>query len=258
MTRILTELAEGIPGTLEAARSRPLDRDIDDVGLGGLLEDLRARAAEPEQVRRDLEFSWWASAYEAIVAADPRLTTQGALARAVAEFVDADEGFGELRVGPLARAVAERRRGAIARNPDAARDLFAALMEGATASYRDLWTAFGPVVGALRPVVLATAEQVARIVPPQRIVDTVVIAGAESLALAETIPAIARARQVVVIGDAESATRSAVSVLAALLPRVTMPVAPQPRDPRVTMVLCRNVVWPRAAAVAHRRVRVAT
>jgi len=237
MTRILTELAEGIPGTLEAARARPLEKDLTEVGLGGLLEDLRARGASPEQVRRDLEFAWWASAYEAMVTADPRLASQGALAQAVAEFVAADAAFGELRIGPLMRAVAERRRSAIARNPDAARDLFAALMEDASASYRDLWASHGPVVSSLRPVVLATAEQVARIAPPEQVIDTVVIAGAESLALAETIPAIARARQVVVIGDAEAATRSAVSVLATLLPKVVMPVAPQPRDPRVTTVL---------------------
>ena len=97
------------------------------------------RGAQPEQVRRDLEFSWWASAYEAILAADDRLATHGALGLAVAEFVDADQGFGDLRVGPLMRAVAERRRGAIARNPDTARDLFAALMEGGTVPYRELW-----------------------------------------------------------------------------------------------------------------------
>ncbi|SEJ37547.1 hypothetical protein [Demequina mangrovi] len=234
---VLERLAEGVPGTLEAAEALPIERDVEAAGLGPLLAELRERDASPEQVRRDLEFAWWASAFDSIVSADPRLTEEGAMGRVVERFLVCDRDFAESRVGPLMRAVAERRRLAIARHPDSARDLFATLVEGADAPYRELWRAHPALVTALRPAVLATAEQVSRLAPPSRCVDVAIVFGAESLALAETVPTLARARQVIVVGDAESATRSAVTALAHLLPRVSLHSAPQPRDPRVTGVL---------------------
>ncbi|WP_062311063.1 hypothetical protein [Demequina rhizosphaerae] len=237
---VLDRLAEGVPGTLEAAEAVPVERDLESAGLGPLLAELAARDeadASPEQVRRDLEFAWWASAFDAIVSADPRLTEEGAVGRVVEQFLLRDREFSEARVGPLMRAVAERRRIAIARHPDFARDLFATLVEGADAPYRELWRDHQPLVSALRPITLATAEQVSRLAPPTRCLDVAVVFGAESLALAETVPTLARARQVVVVGDAESATRSAVAVFAEMLPRVPLHALPQPRDPRVTGVL---------------------
>ncbi|WP_062387606.1 hypothetical protein [Demequina iriomotensis] len=234
---ILEHLAEGVPGTLEAAETLPVERNLEDAGLAPLLAELRAREAAPEQVRRDLEFAWWASAFDAIVSADSRLTEEGAMGRVVERFLVCDREFADSRVGPLMRAVAERRRLAIARHPESARDLFATLVEGADAPYRELWRAHPTLVTALRPAVVATAEQVSRLAPPSRCVDLAVVFGAESLALAETVPTLARARQVVVVGDGESATRSAVTALSRLLPRLPLHAIPQPRDPRVTGVL---------------------
>ncbi|WP_062521554.1 hypothetical protein [Demequina silvatica] len=234
---VLERLAEGVPGTLDHEEALPVERDLEAAGLGPLLDELRERDASQEQVRRDLEFAWWASAFDAIVSADPRLTDEGAMGRVVEQFLVRDREFSEARVGPLMRAVAERRRIAIARHPDFARDLFATLVEGADAPYRELWRDYAPLVTALRPITLATAEQVSRLAPPARCVDVAVVFGAESLALAETVPTLARARQVVVVGDAASATRSAVSVFARLLPHMPLHALPQPRDPRVTGVL---------------------
>ncbi|WP_430868411.1 hypothetical protein [Demequina aurantiaca] len=237
MTAVLSRLAEGIPGSLDAVEAVPLEVDIEAVGFAELLADLRAREANPEQVRLDLEFSWWAAAFDSIVATDARLTETGALGRSVEEFLDRDASFALSRVGPLMRAVAERRRTAIARHPDHARDLFASLVEGGDGSLKELWRDYAPLVTALRPVVLAGPEQVARMAPPSRCIDLAVIVAGESLALAELVSTLARARQVVVLGDSQTATRSGVAALASLLPHIVMHAVPQPRDPRVTSLL---------------------
>lgn len=235
----LSRLAQGLPGTLEPVANKPLDIDVESAGFAPLIAELRAREASEAQVRRDLEFSWWAAAFDAIVGMDPTLTEYGALGKAVERFRQADRTFAEARVGPLMRAVAERRRSAIARHPDLARDLFAALVEGADASIKELWRDFGALTTALRPVVIANAEQVSRLAPPTRAFDVAVVVASESLALAELVPTLARAKQVVVVGDAHSATRSAVAALSVLLPQLTLHAAPQPRDVRVTEVLSR-------------------
>ena len=239
MLSVLDRLAQGLPGTLEVSGAEPLEVDVEAAGFGPLIDDLRAREASDAQVRRDLEFAWWAAAFDAIVSTDPVLTEYGALGEAVEEFRRADAAFAGSRVGPLMRAAAERRRSAIARHPDVARDLFAALVEGSEASVKELWRDHGPLTTALRPVVIAKAEQVSRLIPPTRALDLAVVVASESLALAELVPTLARAKQVIVVGDALAATRSAVAALGALLPRVTLHAAPQPRDVRVTAALSR-------------------
>ncbi len=235
----LDRLAQGLPGIIEAESASPLEIDPVAAGFGELVEDLRARDASDAQVRSDLEFAWWAAAFDAIVRTDPSLTEYGALGTAVEHFRKSDKAFSDARIGPLMRAAAERRRSAIARHPDLARDLFAALVEGADASIKELWRDFGPLATALRPVVVANAEQVSRLAPPTRAFDVALIVASESLALAELVPTLARAKQVVVVGDAQAATRSAVAALAALLPQVTLHASPQGRDVRVTAVLAR-------------------
>ncbi|WP_084075131.1 hypothetical protein [Demequina sp. NBRC 110052] len=233
----LEHLTGGLTAAIEQVPSQPLGVDVEEAGFAELVADLKARDADSRQVRADLEFAWWAAAFDSIIGADPRLAQHGALGEAVTEFRARDLAFGASRVQPLMRAAGERRRGAIARHPELARDLFATLVEGADATYRDLWRDYSPLVAALRPVSLVRAEQVPHMMPPSRVIDVLVVVAAESLALAELVPALARAKQVVVLADAHSATRSAVAALAALLPHVTLPALPQPRDPRVTAVL---------------------
>lgn len=233
----LHQLADGMPGGLERAPAAPARIDLDAEGFAPLLESLAERGASAEQIRVDLEFAWWAAAFDAMVQAEPRLIEAGALGAAVERYLELDDAFADMRSGPLMRAVAEHRRQAIARHPEDARDLFASLMEGVELSVRDVRRDFGAVVAALRPVVIARADQVSHLLPPSRCVDVLVVVGAESLATAELISALARSAQVVLIADARSATRSAVAEMARLLPAVPLRALPRPRDLRVGAAL---------------------
>lgn len=235
----LQDLVDGIPGGIARAPVAPAAVNLDEAGFADLIADLEARAASPDQARVDLEFAWWASAFEAMVEAEPALIEQGALGAAVERYLDFDNEFADRRAEPLMRAVAEHRRRAISRHPEDARDLFATLMEASEASVKDLRRDFGPVVTALRPVVIARADQVPHALPAGRCVDLLVLVGAEALATAQVIPSLARATQVVVVADTLSATRSAVAEIAALLPHVRLRALPQARDPRVSAVLSR-------------------
>ena len=233
----LDRRAEGIPGGIDHAPARPASIDLDAPGFAELLRSIDERKPSPEQIRADVEFAWWSAAFDALVEEAPELTEYGAIGAALETYLAHDAAFSDARIGPLMRAAAERRRAAIASHADHARDLFAALVEGAGGSVRELWQDFAPVATALRPVVIASAVQVPRMLPPSRCVDAVLVVGAESLAFAELIPAVARTGQVVLVGDPASATRSAVSVLSELLPSLTLHALPGARDPRVTRVL---------------------
>ena len=237
----LDRMADGIPGGIDHAPARPAEVNLDVPGFADLLNHLTATQASPEQIRVDLEFAWWGAAFDAIANEAPELTEYGAIGVAVERYLAYDAAFADVRLGPLLRAVGERRRSAIARHPDHARDLLAALVEGVGGSVRDLWRDFAPVVSALRPVVLTSASQVPSMLPASQCVDTVIVVGAESLALAELIPALARAKQVIVVGDLAAATRSAVITVGGVLPALSLHALPQARDPRVTRVLAESV-----------------
>lgn len=237
LAAVLHDLADGIPGGIDRTPATPAALDLDQAGLSELVADLAERNASPEQTRVDLEFAWWASAFEAIAQVEPSLMDTGALGAAVDRYLAFDREFAERRAEPLMRAVAEHRRRAIARHPEDARDLFATLMEASEVSVKDLRRDFGVVVSALRPVVIARADQVQHLLPAGRCVDLLVLVGAESLATAQVIPSLARATQVVVVADTLSATRSAVAELAEFVPHVRLRALPQPRDPRVSAVL---------------------
>ncbi len=63
----LTDLADGVPGGIDRAPARPASMDLAVPGFAQLLADLESRHASPEQIRVDLEFSWWAAAFDGIV-----------------------------------------------------------------------------------------------------------------------------------------------------------------------------------------------
>ena len=248
LTRALEHLTQAIPGGIDQAPVAPAHIDLDHDGFAPLLASLRQRNASPEQIRVDLEFAWWAAAFDAMIGAEPRLIETGALGASIERYLELDHIFGQMRTAPLMRAVAEQRRQAIARHPEDARDLFASLMEGAEISVRDMRRDFGAVVAALRPIIIARADQVPHMMPPARCIDVLILVGIESLSTAQITPALGRATQVVMVADARSATRSAVADIARLLPRVPLRGLPQRRDPRVGAAL-QSLGYERTVAV---------
>ena len=237
MERILLAVTGVEPPAPEAAHVREAQTHLDGADLDALLADLKERGVSEEDAAAEMEFSWWASAFDAIIAAQPSLAEFGALGAAVDAFLERDRAFAGRRVRPLMRAVAERRRSAIARYQDDARDVFAGLVEGGDGPVSELWAGHPALVSSLRPVSVFAAEQTSQIVPAERVLDAVILVGIESLSFAQVVPALARATQVIVIADEHAATGSAVAQLRENLPAVRLRARPKPLDARVTAVL---------------------
>ena len=237
LQRALAEATGADDAPIEAEHVREAHTHLDGADLGALLRDLAQRNVPVDDAAAEMEFAWWASAFDAIIAAQPSLADFGALGAAVDEYLERDRRFSLGRVRPLMRAVAERRRGAIARDQDAARDVFASLVEGGDGPIAALWGRFPALVSSLRPVSIFSAEQTSQVVPAARVLDTVVFSSVESLSFAQVVPALARASQVVVLADEHSATGTAVAQLRENLPVVRLRARPRPLDNRVTAVL---------------------
>src|SRR5690606_33640305 len=141
---------------------------------------------------------------------------------------------------PVHAAVVGRIRTVLRTHRDQAELLFAELVEEHMVSLRDTIERFGDVARELRPVVAAAPMLVPHLAPPTRSVDLLVVDAADHLDLEVVLPALARARQVVVVGDAKSASGSAVRSLAKVLPHVPLRVGDTRRDPYLTAFLAEH------------------
>ncbi len=216
-----------------------LVRSLLDAGLGELLTDLATRRVPAPLVAAELDLAWWTGVFEEIMRAEPSLAGfDGArLTGLAAEYRELDLEHVAHLPEPVRAAVVGRVQGVLRAHREQAEALFAELVEESMVSLRDTVERFGEVARHLRPVVAAAPMLVPHLVPAARTVDLLVIDAADHLALEVALPAIGRARQVVVVGDSKSASGSAVRALAGVLPHVPLRVGDTRRDPHLTAFL---------------------
>jgi len=209
------------------------------LGLGPLLDDLSARRVPPALAEAELELSWWSAVFDAIVASDPYLSQlDGArLETLAARFRALDAEHVRLLVQPVKASVVDHVHRALTAHPTQADELFAELVDECLLSVRGAVTSYPDVVRRLRPVVVATPTLVPQLAPPHRTVDLVVIDAAQHLPVESVLSAVARGRQVVVVGDPRCASGTAVRDLAEILPHVGLAGDAGARDPRLTRFL---------------------
>ena len=182
-------------------------------GLGELLDDLVRREVPASQTGSELELAWWQSALEAMISGDEYLAMSDGenLRRLEAEFRLADQTHVASAPGRIRWQLGQQwseilvgrnRQGEMLRNVlKDGRVSLAALSTQAPDLLRNLVPVF-----VLSPLVVPTA------LPEGVRFDTVVILDAESTSLQATLPALARAEQVVAFGDEQTACPKSFSV----------------------------------------------
>lgn len=182
----------------------PILDELDRLGLTPLVDDLTNRRLPVEAVRSETDFVWWSSVLDAVAADDPRVGGHdGAELRTVLEeYVRLDREFVRAgaervltRVGAGIDDIVDRRSDAVALvRSEAART-------GRHLPMRDLVARGSEVLTAARPVWLMSPLVVASVVPPGRHFDVVILDEASQVEPAQFVSAVARAKQVVVVGD---------------------------------------------------------
>lgn len=216
-----------------------LVRSLTAAGLGSLLDDFAARRVEPELTGPELELAWWSTVFEQVIADDPALADYdgAALGRLAAQYAALDRAHVASLSGPVRSAVVGHVASALRANPGQTQALFAELVEDRITNLRETVTRYPDLVRRLRPVLAASPMLVPQVLPATRTVDLVVLDAAAHLPLEVALAAIARGRQVVVIGDARCASGSAVRELAEVLPGVALRADASRRDPHLTAFL---------------------
>jgi hypothetical protein len=173
-------------------------------GLEPLLGDLAARDVAPQDVGAELDLVWWTSFLEHLALTDPRYGAHdGDLLRdAAAGFAEADRQHLSDGARRVRQAAAEGLVAALDRHPEQAALLRTeAARQRRHRPLRDLVGGAPDVLAAAKPCWAMSPLAVSQALPAGELFDVVVFDEASQVPPARAVPAISRARQVVVFGD---------------------------------------------------------
>lgn len=234
--RRLVEARETLAVLPERTR---LVRSLLAAGLGDLLDDLADRRVPAGLVAAELQLAWWSTVFEQILTADPALAGYDGrtLGRLAAEYRELDLAHTAALSGPVRARAAAHVRNAMAAHTEQTEALFAELVEDRLTGLPETFERYPDVARRLRPVLAAAPMLVPQVLPAARTVDLVVLDAAAHLPVEVALPALARGRQVVVVGDRRCASGTAVRELADILPTVPLRADASRRDPYLTAFL---------------------
>lgn len=181
----------------------PRDR-LAEAGLDPLVRDLADRRVAPDRVADEFEFVWWASVLDEVAETDPTYGDHNgtALRSVVAEYVRLDQACVRGAADEVLARVHRRLTDVRADHPDQERALrSAAAARTRPLSVSQLLSGAEDVLLAATPCVAMSPLVVASQLPPGLTFDVVVVEGAAHIPPAHVVSAIARAGQVVLVGD---------------------------------------------------------
>lgn len=204
----LTARIAALAASTERARVVPHVREgleaVRAAGLGPLVDDLAARGVLADAVPDEVKLLWWGSLAEQQVLTDARMTTLSGdeLRTRAVEFATTDAAMLRGQARLVRSLIRQRSRAALAADPAAETAIRAAAEPDAPAvAVAHLLAAHGDVILALRPCLAVSPLLIGALVPPTTRLDLIIVEEASQVPTAAVISAVARARQLVVVGD---------------------------------------------------------
>ncbi|HMO11673.1 MAG TPA: hypothetical protein PKB06_09280, partial [Actinotalea sp.] len=193
-------------------------------------------------VAAELDLAWWSTVFEEILRQDPAMAAQdgAALSRLVAEYRALDRRHLEDRALIHVAGSRESLRQRLHRCDEQTQALFGEIVEDRFTSLRQAVERYPDVTRHLRPVLVVGPMLVPHVLPPTRSEDLLVLDAASHLPVELVIGAVARARQVLVVGDTRCATGGALRALAEALPTLSLRSDASRRHPRLTRFLAEH------------------
>ncbi len=179
----------------------PLVAKLEQLGLGALIVDLCKLHPTLEQVENEFELAWWQSALEAIVNRNPAILQYSAseIAKLETEFERCASQLIEHGNQEVRDRLSNRWKSAIAKYPAQA-DKLRNLLRARELTLKSGYLESGPLWNALASAVLLSPYRLHELAKDEKF-DVVIILDAASTAMAEALPALTRASQVITFGD---------------------------------------------------------
>ena len=171
-----------------------------DQGLGPLVDDLARRGVAAEDVEAEADLVFWASVHDQMAQLGEHATSSD-LRQALRQLDDeAQAAMADTRRAVL-RAGRSRVTDVLARHPEQGEALRAVVDAGTPMRMLDLIEAAPDLTQALRPCWLASPLTIPATTPATTEVDLLVVDEAQRVPVSHAVAALARARQVLVVGD---------------------------------------------------------
>ncbi|MFZ9744403.1 MAG: hypothetical protein ACO3BY_02605 [Aquiluna sp.] len=186
---------------LRLEERRPITEKLESLGLSQFVREVSEGSPSLEQVKREFELSWWQSALESIIGRNPGLLEYSAEKLALLELNFEQSGNQLVEQGVLStqHALAERWRSGIQRHPASA-DKLRAQLRTRSLSLRDGALAGGELWNSLACAVALSPYRISQLSKAEKF-DTLLILDAASTGVAEVLPALSLAEQVIAFGD---------------------------------------------------------
>ena len=183
------------------ARTRT-DDALRDAGLSELLDDLRDRRVAHEVVGLEFDLALWATILQDLAGADALIGAHdgAVLHRIAADYRVSDRQYVAAGASRLRYGHARRWKRAIAEERDQAQVVRDTLRSDRP-TVAEITARAPDIVTTLAPVWTVTPFQVPELFADVPLFDTVVLADAGRLTTSEVLPALARAKQVIALGD---------------------------------------------------------
>lgn len=222
----LLNLVKSLDETTDQALRLPLQvqllKELKESGLGPLLDDLRARRVPAELALAELDLAWWSAILLKIMHSDPVLA--GIDGVAMHELADTLRSLDLAQIEslpyPVARAMHELANQARQGQAPAAAALQSVLEIGDMGALSD-FQSFAPLIRQLCPVWALSPYLLAQIYGNSTI-EVLVLDHLDFMRLSQVIPLIARAKQLVVLGDSRRGWTGFTQVAAKVLPVVSL------------------------------------
>ncbi|WP_122261243.1 hypothetical protein [Ornithinimicrobium cerasi] len=200
-----------------AATAYPLLQPLREQGLGDVVDDLARRGIDAERVAAEVRFVHRSSVLHHLRSDEvPQQVPAEAVREAERAFRRADRAHLDRNASRARLAVLRRLRRTLASHGSqstAWERALEATRVGAV-DVRDVISRAPDVVLAAQPVVLVSQLSVPSVLPPDMTFDLVVVDRAGRTTTARTVPALARGRQVIVVGDSGGQGPAQFSVVA--------------------------------------------
>ena len=179
----------------------PLVTNLEALGLGSLVVELCKLHPSLEQVESEFHLAWWQSALEAIVNRNPAILQYSAaeIAKLETEFERCATQLITHGNSEVKDRLSNRWKNAITKYPAQA-DKLRNLLRARELTLKSGYLESGPLWNSLASAVLLSPFRLHELAKDEKF-DVVIILDSASTAMAEALPAIAKANQVVAFGD---------------------------------------------------------
>lgn len=199
-----------------------VERNLEGVGLGEFITDLRKRHVSQDAVEGEFQLAWWTTVFEDIVRSSAIISNQdgSALETAAARFAQVDAEHVR-SVGPVVEQESMRRLSDLLfSRTQEANQLHTLLVSNASVSLRRIKQEHGQILAAAKPVIVATPSTLAALSAPEILCDVAIVDACAHMPSVELPSIVSRAKQIVIIAHRETVTSEALKSLIDMLPSV--------------------------------------